>query len=231
MSAAKQHRQAKPPAPPPPAPDWSGRRIETWPIDRLKPYDKNARKHSVAQINQIQASLREFGWTIPILAREDGTVIAGHGRLRAGIAEGIKEVPVIVATGWSEAQCRAYAIADNRLSENSEWDKELLKLELGDLRTGGFDPRPLAFDDKALAKLKIVLPGDAPPTTATRNLNAIIQFNIVFDDELQQQAWFDFVRRLKAKYPTEETLGARLARHMAYDAERDRTESAAGAAG
>jgi ParB-like chromosome segregation protein Spo0J len=76
---------------------------------------------------------------MPVLARPDGTLIAGHGRLEAAIAEGVTKVPVIVARGWSEKQCRAYGIADNWLTENSEWDEALLKLELGEIDAEGYE--------------------------------------------------------------------------------------------
>jgi hypothetical protein len=208
MTKRSRKRSAPPPAEAStatPLRGFTARQIETWPITRPKPYDKNTRKHSDAQIEQIRASLREFGWTMPLLVREDDTLIAGHGRLKAGLAEGFTEVPVIVAKGWSDAQCRAYAIADNRLSETSEWDKELLNLA------------NTAFTDAALAKLKITLPdgATAPPGNRSTDLTPVIQFNIVFDDERQQELWFAFVRQLKARYPNEETLGARLAEHLA----------------
>src|ERR1700756_159053 len=90
--------------------------VEVWPIGRLRPYERNSRRHSPEQIEQIAASIRQWGWTMPILAADDGMVLAGHGRLAAGKLIGIAEVPVIVARGWSENQKRAYVIADNRLT-------------------------------------------------------------------------------------------------------------------
>jgi ParB/Sulfiredoxin domain len=115
------------------APAWPAYTVERKPIAWLKPSPRNARTHSDAQIQQIRGSLKRFGWTIPCLAREDGTLIAGHGRVEAAKLEGITEAPVIVATGWSEAQCRAYALAGNRIPLNAGWDEELLKLEIGEL--------------------------------------------------------------------------------------------------
>jgi ParB-like chromosome segregation protein Spo0J len=194
---------------------WPAHKVESWPIGQLKPYANNTKKHSPAQIEQLRASFREFGWTIPVLAREDGTLIAGHGRIVAGIAEGFTEVPVIVARGWTEDQCRAYGIADNRLTETGEWDEKLLKLELGELLSVGFDPHLTGFDGDDLDKL--MLPDDGAgkkPRKAQGDLSPVIQFNIVFDNEQQQEAWFAFVRQLKGKYPDEETLGARLERHL-----------------
>jgi ParB-like chromosome segregation protein Spo0J len=85
---------------------WPAHSVEQWDIGRLAPYAKNTRQHSDEQIDQIRASMRQFGWTMPILVRESGTVIAGHGRLLAGLAEGYTTAPVIVAVGWTDAQCR-----------------------------------------------------------------------------------------------------------------------------
>jgi ParB-like chromosome segregation protein Spo0J len=109
---------------------WPATQIEHWPIDRLVPYARNARTHTDAQIAQIAASIREWGWTIPVLVAEDGTILAGHARVLAAIKLGITQVPVIVARGWSEAKKRGYVIADNKLTLNSAWDGELLRIEL-----------------------------------------------------------------------------------------------------
>jgi hypothetical protein len=82
--------------------------FEIWPIGRLKRYEGNAKRHPPEQIEQLRASLREFGWTIPLLVRENGVLIAGHGRLDAAELEGFTDAPATVARGWSEEQCRAY---------------------------------------------------------------------------------------------------------------------------
>src|SRR6185437_5728512 len=107
-------------------PDWPADKVERWLIDRLVPYARNARTHSGAQVAQIAGSIREWGWTIPVLASEDNTIIAGHGRVLAAHLLGIREIPVMVARGWSEAQKRAYVIADNKLALNAGWDERLL---------------------------------------------------------------------------------------------------------
>jgi DNA modification methylase len=132
---------------------WPAAKVELWPIERLTVNPRNARVHSPEQVEQIRASLREFGWTMPVLVRESGMLIAGHGRLDAARLEGIVDVPTIVARGWTEAQCQAYAIADNRLTEASEWSDELLRLELGDLREAGFDLTLTGFSKNELDRL------------------------------------------------------------------------------
>lgn len=120
--------------------------LERRPTAALVPYARNARTHSAEQVSQIAASMREFGWTSPILIDEDDGIIAGHGRLLAAEKLKLPEVPVIVAKGWSEAQKRAYVLADNKLSLNADWDTALLKIELSDLQTGGFDLSLTGFD-------------------------------------------------------------------------------------
>src|SRR5882724_10382441 len=126
---------------------WPADRVERWPIKRLVPYARNARTHSDAQIGQIAASIREWGWTNPVLVAEDGTIIAGHGRVLAAQKLGITKVPVMVATGWTEAQRRAYTIADNKLTLNGGWDQELLGLEIGELELLGFDLDLIGFSE------------------------------------------------------------------------------------
>jgi len=99
----------------------------------LVPYDKNPKDHPDSQIEQISNSIRQWGWTIPILVDEEFSVIAGHGRLYAAQNLGLDEVPCIVAEGWSEEQKRAYVIADNKIAENGGWNKKLLYDELSSL--------------------------------------------------------------------------------------------------
>jgi DNA modification methylase len=115
-------------------------------VDDLVPYVRNARTHSAQQVAQIAASIREFGWTNPILVDGGNGVIAGHGRLQAARKRGLVEVPVIELAHLSETQKRAYVIADNRLAEAAGWDDDLLRVELADLREDGFDLGLTGFD-------------------------------------------------------------------------------------
>jgi site-specific DNA-methyltransferase (adenine-specific) len=108
-------------------------------VDALIPYARNARAHSDAQVAQIAASIREFGWTNPILVDGDKGIIAGHGRLAAARKLGLSDVPVIELAHLSPTQKRAYVIADNRLALDAGWDDAMLALEMGDLRDEGFD--------------------------------------------------------------------------------------------
>jgi ParB-like chromosome segregation protein Spo0J len=114
-------------------------RIELWPIDRLRAYERNPRTHSEAQVDQIAASMVEFGCTNPILVDENAGILAGHGRLLAARKLGLAEVPVIRFEHLSEAQKRAYLIADNQLALQAGWDDALLAEELAWLRDERFD--------------------------------------------------------------------------------------------
>lgn len=118
---------------------WAADKIERRKVGGLIPYARNSRTHSEAQVAQIAASIKEWGWTTPVLIEPNGGIIAGHGRVMAAQKLGIEEVPCIVATGWTDAQRRAYVIADNRLPELAGWDQEMLALELGELGELDFD--------------------------------------------------------------------------------------------
>jgi DNA modification methylase len=127
--------------------------VEQWPIERLIPRAINPRTHSDQQVAQIAASIREFGWTNPILVGPDHVIIAGHGRLLAARKLGMRELPVIVLRHLTEAQRRALVIADNQLALNAGWDEEMLKLELAALQQEDFNIELIGFDDDELARL------------------------------------------------------------------------------
>ena len=127
--------------------------IETWPLDRLKPYAQNAKTHGDDQVAKIAASMAEFGWTVPVLVAEDGEVIAGHGRILAATELGLTEAPVIVLGHLTEAQRRAYRIADNKLTEMGGWDEDLLSAELKGLLAEEFDLSLIGIADGELDRL------------------------------------------------------------------------------
>jgi hypothetical protein len=122
-------------------------------VAELIPYVNNSRKHSDKQVAQIAASIKEFGWTNPILIDGDNGIIAGHGRLMAARKLGMTEVPTIELSDLSESQKKAYVIADNNLALNADWDEALLKIELENLKDLSFDLDILAFDDEFLTNL------------------------------------------------------------------------------
>lgn len=119
--------------------NWPADKVERRKVSDLTPYARNSRTHSDEQVAQIAASIKEWGWTVPVLIEPDGGIIAGHGRVMAAQRLGITEVPCMVADGWSEAQKRAYIIADNKLALNAGWDDEVLRVEFAELGDMGFD--------------------------------------------------------------------------------------------
>jgi len=128
-------------------------KIETRSVADLIPYAANSRTHSDAQVAQIAASIKEFGWTNPILIDDDNTIIAGHGRLLAARKLGMEEVPAIILDHLTKAQQRALVIADNQLALNAGWDMDMLKAEIEDLSLESFNLDLLGFDDKFLDSL------------------------------------------------------------------------------
>jgi DNA modification methylase len=122
-------------------------------VTELIPYVNNSRTHSDEQVAQIAASIKEFGWTNPILVDGSNGIIAGHGRLMAARKLGYKEVPTIELTDLTDTQRKAYIIADNRLALNAGWDNEMLTIELNDLLADGFALEMLGFDPKELSAL------------------------------------------------------------------------------
>jgi DNA modification methylase len=128
-------------------------RIEHWPLEKLIPYTRNPRTHSDAQVAQIAGSIAEFGFNNPILVDTKAGIIAGHGRLLAARKLQLEQVPVIVLDHLSEAQKRAYIIADNQLALNAGWDDALLRAELAALQEEDFSVRIIGFEDEELARL------------------------------------------------------------------------------
>lgn len=129
------------------------KRIEMWPVDKLVPYERNARTHSPEQVAQIAASITEFGFVSPILVDNEAGILAGHGRLQAAQELGLEDVPVVVLDHLTEAQKRAYIIADNKLALNAGWDVNLLNEEIQGLTELDFDIALLGFSDAELEGL------------------------------------------------------------------------------
>lgn len=196
-------------------------KVEQWPIDKLIPYARNSRTHSDEQVAQIAASIKEWGFTTAVLVDEDGGLIAGHGRVMAARKLGMKELPVMIATGWTDAQKRAYVIADNKLALNAGWDDEMLALELKDLEDQGYDLSITGFNDKELGKLLDIAAADgiysnkiAVPTYEPRNKKPPIAD--LYDDEKAM----DLIADIKdSKLPEKEKdfLMAAASRHIVFN--------------
>jgi ParB-like chromosome segregation protein Spo0J len=180
-------------------------------IQDLKPYKNNARKHSEAQIAQIAASMTEFGFNNPILLDGAGGIVAGHGRYEAALSLGLHTVPTIDLSHLTDAQKKAYIIADNKLAINAEWDDELLELEVQELKALDFDLTLLGFAPYELANMGGS--HDEPvkeDEEQNPEINFTIQYNIIFEDEEQQADWYSFVKYLKDEYPDAETVAQRI---------------------
>src|SRR5579872_57235 len=147
---------------------WPRLRVEYWPLERLKPYERNPRKNDKA-VDRMVASIIEFGFAVPVLARSTGEVVDGHLRLKAAIKLGMAEVPVIPCDGWTDAQVKAFRLMVNRSVTWAEWDEDALALELEeikeldfDLSLTGFNPGEidslLALDDEERANATPPLP-------------------------------------------------------------------------
>jgi ParB-like chromosome segregation protein Spo0J len=144
-------------------------KIEQRAIEALIPYARNSRTHSDGQVAQIAASIREFGFTNPVLIDADGGIIAGHGRVLGARKLGLSEVPCIRLSHLTDAQKRAYVIADNKLALNAGWDDEMLALELGELHAADFDMALLGFDAGELSSamnLDSLIEQDAPESSS-----------------------------------------------------------------
>lgn len=127
--------------------------VETWPLDKIAPFARNAKIHGSEQVDRIAASMERFGWTVPCLVAADGELIAGHGRVLAARRLGLTQAPVIVLGALTESERRAYRIADNRLTEMGEWDEAVLRAEVQLLMAEEFDLGLLGMPDDELAVL------------------------------------------------------------------------------
>ena len=146
---------------------WMAAKIVLRPVGELHAHAGNARLHSAGQIEQIKASMLAFGFTNPLLVDEDGVLIAGHGRVLAARKLGLDDIPCMIATGWTDAQKRAYILADNQLALNANWDTEFLAIELGELASMDFDVSlmgfpNMAFDAQPLDEYPSLPDGDKP---------------------------------------------------------------------
>lgn len=189
-------------APAPELPRWPADQVERWPIAKLIPYARNARTHSDAQVGQIAASIREWGWTMPVLVDETGTIIAGHGRVLAAHLLSIRDVPVMVARGWTEAQRRAYTLADNKLALNAGWDEQLLGLEMSDLRDFGTNLELVGFTAVEITDLLGAVDTVRLPDLPNGDRNPFQEMTFIVHDD-QVVVIKEAMRQAKARGPFE----------------------------
>lgn len=146
-------------------------KVETWPIDKLIPYYRNPRKND-EQVDRMVSAIKEFGFRIPVVAKSDGSVVDGHLRLKAAQKLGMKEVPVALADELNDAQVKAFRLLANRSANWADWDEELLRLELDELKDMDFDLKLTGFDDSELnAVLELPDMDDAAGESRKGNLS------------------------------------------------------------
>ena len=173
-------------------------------ISELKPYDRNARTHTDEQVGQVMASIKEFGWTNPVLIDDTGGIIAGHARVEAAKRMGADKVPTIQLSRLSEAQKRAYILADNKLALNAGWDEALLAIELSDLKDIDYNLTLTGFD---IAEINGLLTTAASPGDNTEEIVPDSDPNIVVRLSFSPAVWLgkrdevnDILAKLEKKY-------------------------------
>lgn len=194
----------------------SAQQVEQIPVSDLIPYARNARTHSEQQVAQIAGSIQEFGFCNPVLIDGQNSIIAGHGRVLAAGRLKLETVPCIRLTHLSDAQRRAYILADNRIALNSGWDTEMLANELSDLHADDLDLGLLGFEPEELEKLSgFDIEAAEPPELASGDREPFQQMTFTLHDE-QAQTIKDAIERAKAagafSGPNENSNGNALAR-------------------
>lgn len=172
------------------------------PVEKLVPYVNNARTHSPEQINKLRSSLREFGFVNPVIIDSDYGIIAGHGRVMAAKEEGIGEVPCVFADYLTEAQKKAYILADNRMAMDAGWDEELLRLEIEALQGEDYDIGLTGFDEKDIAELFAGEDGDArdddfdvdeelqkPPVSKSGDVWLLGRHRLICGDSIKEETY------------------------------------------
>jgi ParB family chromosome partitioning protein len=162
-------------------------KIETRSVADLIPYASNSRTHSDAQVAQIAASIKEFGWTNPILIDGENTIIAGHGRLLAARKLGLDKVPAIVLDHLTKPQQRALVIADNQLALNAGWDMDMLENEMRILDDDGYDLSIIGFSDADLEKMLADIDEVGLPELADGDKEPFQQITFTLHDEQAEQ--------------------------------------------
>lgn len=171
-------------------------KVDVWPVEKVVPYARNPRKNEGVPVAKVKASLKEFGWRQPIVVDAEGVIIVGHTRYKAALELGMKDVPVHVAEGLTDAQVKAYRIADNKTGDFAEWDDDLLKLEFADLAEMDFDIDLTGFDGAELDGFV----GDGPQNESAgeKDFNYTETYAVVItcpNEDHQRQTYDDLVGR------------------------------------
>lgn len=192
-------------------------RLEVWAITRIRPYERNPREHSPAEIRELAAHLVAHGWTNPLQVDAGGNLVAGHKRLAAAQVLGLKQVPVIVLSRVDAARRRRLVLADNKLGLKGRWNEPLLLEELNAAVADGTEIRWTGFDDEELRVLADRLqppPLPDPPTDRTPRTGRFT-FTLIFDSEQQLAEWHNFLTWLRDQdYGREASTGLRVTRFV-----------------
>ncbi len=201
---------------------WAAQAVVKRSVQELIPYERNPKIHSEQQIQQIADSIREWGWTVPVVIDESGNVLAGHGRLFAAESIGIEEVPCVVASNWSEEQKKAYIIADNKVQENSSWDFSLLSEEINNLSENGFDLEKLGLSEADINLLQNLSPdeefkfdyddvvpdvSDVSSSEPSKTTDGYVEFAVVLSEADKKQLMSQ-INKVKADYQIESNADA-----------------------
>ena len=202
---------------------WAAEHIIKRSVQELIPYERNPKIHSEQQISQIAESIREWGWTVPVVIDEKDNLLAGHGRLYAAQSLGINEVPCVVATDWTEEQKKAYIIADNKVQENSSWDFSLLSAEIQNLSDQGFNLDKLGLSEADINFLGNLSPDEEfkfdydPPEinesdsavndSPSKTTEGYVEFAVVLE-EADKKRLMSEINQVKSDHQIESTADA-----------------------
>ena len=187
-------------------------------VEDLIPYINNPRRNENA-IDKVASSIKEFGFKVPIVIDKDKVVVTGHTRLLASKKLGLEQVPCVVADDLSKAQIKAFRLADNKVSEFSTWDMELLKVELEELEELNFEVSDLGFEFMSMDQLDIPTFDDFDDEDEEEeeeeetSSEGIIQYNIIFNNKEEQETWHEFIKFLRENYEGE-TISERLTEYI-----------------
>jgi len=178
--------------------------VEWWPAERVIPYARNPRTATDTAVGKVAASIKEFGFRVPIIVDGEGVIIAGHTRLAAAQRLGLERVPVLVAADLSPAQVKAYRIADNRTAQETGWERELLELELEDLRGLDFDLSltgldPLEFAEHG-AETDPYAEWEGMPEFEQDDLQSVFHVTVHFKSDTDAEAFFKLIGQEKRSY-------------------------------
>ncbi len=178
--------------------------VEWWPAERVIPYARNPRTATDTAVGKVAASIKEFGFRVPIIVDSEGVIIAGHTRLAAAKRLGLERVPVLVAADLSPAQVKAYRIADNRTAQETGWERALLELELEDLRGLDFDLSltgldPLEFAEHG-AETDPYAEWDGMPDYEQDDLQSVFHVSVHFKSDTDAEAFFKLIGQEKRRY-------------------------------